>query len=84
MHFNLESLEKMCVKQACCTCLMTFEIQALTVLIITDGTFVKLFGNKILGSPPHIFTLHKSYISKIGQFCGLLVPEVFNFTLARY
>ena len=54
------------------------KYKAFTVLII-DGTFVKLFGNK--NSWFALLQIYKKVNLKIGQFWGLLVPEV-NFTFS--
>lgn len=52
MHGNLENLEKMSVKQACCTHFMTFEMQAFTVLLLMALLYnYGIWKQKLLVSP---------------------------------
>ena len=68
------------VEQACWSCFMTFEIQAFTVLLLM-ALLQNYLETKIPGLPL-LQIYKKSLILTIGQFRGLLVPEVFNFTFS--
>ena len=71
-----EYKEKMFEKQACCTPLQT-QASFYSTTATTDGTIVKLFGNKT-----SLFALLANLYKNLNssQFWALLVPEVFIFT----